>query len=99
VRVYMNLLKSFLLGALVGDALFVFFALLDRFHPSTMGIGAWADRTVFKVCPFWGFGFSNDVKSWTALIALALISNAIIYGGLGALCFSVVKLIRWTIGK
>jgi hypothetical protein len=91
----MKLKGGFLFGAIVGDALVLVFGLLDWAHPSFLNLGAWADRTMFTVSPFYVLALTNWTHNWSEVVIFAMIGNAILYGCLGMLVLLVWRLVRW----
>jgi hypothetical protein len=86
--------RAFVWGAVVGASIAVLFMLLDWIRPFSVDVNAWIDRTVFTLCPLYALMFTNIVHSWAALIAIVLVSNAIIYGVLVVVVVLVYTLVR-----
>jgi len=86
--------RAFLWGSAVGDLIAILFMLLDWIQPFSVGVNAWIDRTVFTLCPLYALMFTNIVHSWAALVAIALVSNAIMYGVLAVVAVLVYAFVR-----
>ena len=91
----MNFKKAFLIGAVVGALLAVILwpgapynGLLFNSMSTPEGslIAAW-------LCPFFILIFF--MRSTAAIVPIAIIGNAILYGLLAMLCFLLYKAIRW----
>ena len=76
----MGIKRVFCFGALVGASLAALFMFMDWIRPFPVPANVWVERTLFRICPFYALGFSNLVHSMTALIAMSLIGNALLYG-------------------
>jgi len=90
----MNAKEAFLFGALIGVAIAFLFGLLNWLRPFPVDANAWVDRAIFRLCPFYGLGFADFVRSGLALIAAG---NAVLYGIAGTLLFLLLRLMR--VGK
>jgi len=89
----MNAKKAFLFGALVGVAIALLFVFLDWLRPFPVDVNA-VDRTTFRLCPLYGLGFSDFVRSGLPLNALTAAGNAVLYGIAGTLLFLLLRLTR-----
>jgi len=52
------------------------------------------EHLAFNLCPLYILGFSDSVKNWPELIAIVILSDAILYGALFAGIAGIVHLIR-----
>ena len=84
---------TFVAGAVIGDALAAAFVFADWAHPAFLGLGTWADRTMFRMCPFLALGFTRMPTGVPGLIAVVLVGNALLYGGLAILLLLAFRLV------
>ncbi len=92
--------RSFLLGAVLGEffAIVVGVILLLPFpfshalHIDLITIGAW-------LCPFYVLMFMTLVHSIGAVVAISLIGNAMLFGGIGVLVRFVCKLLQIVLAR
>jgi|HubBroStandDraft_6_1064221.scaffolds.fasta_scaffold195199_2 hypothetical protein len=92
--------KTFLLGAVVGDILAIVVGIIlllpfpfsHGLHLELITIGAW-------LCPFYMLMFMTVVHSMGAVIAISLVGNAVLYGGIAVLVRLVCLLLRIGVGS
>lgn len=87
-------LKNAGIGAGVGAAVAVVMISLDQLRPFSVPVNSFIDRAIFRVCPFYIFGFSGDVTSKAEWFLITIIGNVVLYGVLFALIAGAVALFR-----
>jgi hypothetical protein len=87
--------RSFLLGAalgellaaMVGVVLLLPFPFSHDLHIHLVTLGFW-------LCPFYMLMFMSVVQSMTAVVAIALVGNGLLYGGVGVFARFIYWLYR-----
>lgn len=82
----MNFKKAFLRGALIGGGLALLFLLWELFGPHP--------GFLFLLCPFYALMYMNVVHTMTAVIVIAFIGNAVLYGVLAVLLLLAYRILR-----
>jgi hypothetical protein len=67
---------------------------LDTIRPFSVPLNDMVEHLAFNLCPLYILGFSDSVKNWPELIAIVILSDAILYGALFAGIAGIVHLIR-----
>lgn len=92
----MSFRKIFFIGAVIGALLAGFFA--PAFFASHWFISYWSSSPwsyiLIWLCPFYIFAFIGITSNIAALIAIAVIGDAVLYGLLATLCLLLYKIIR-----
>ena len=78
-------IRGAVVGATVGIAIAIVMISLDQMRPFSVSANSLIERATFRLCPLFIFGFSNDVKSMTAVVIITILGNALLYGVLFAL--------------
>jgi hypothetical protein len=86
--------NSALTGAAVGTGIAVVMISLNHLRPFSIAVNDFIDRTIFKVCPLYVLGFSNDIPNKAVWFIVTILGNAVLYGALFALIASGVVLFR-----
>lgn len=91
--------RSFLFGAVLGEffAIVVGVILLLPF-PFSHGLHIDLVTVGFWLCPFYMLMFMSLVHSTGAVVAISLVGNAILCGGIGLLVRLVYKLVQMGLG-
>ena len=82
----MNLKKAFVRGSLIGSGLACCFSLWEVFGPHP--------GFLFLLCPFYALMYMNVVHTMTAVIVIAFIGNAVLYGVLAVLLLLACRMLR-----
>jgi len=82
----MNPKKAFLRGTLIGSGLALLFLLWEAFGPHP--------GFLFLLCPFYALMYMNVVHTMTAVIVIAFIGNAVLYGVLAVLLLLTDRMLR-----
>jgi len=91
-----KLFKNAGIGAGVGAVVAAAMISLDQLRPFSVSVNSFIDRAIFRVCPFYIFGFSGDVTSKAEWFLITILGNALIYGILLAVIAGAVGLFRGT---
>lgn len=92
----MNFKRVFLIGAVIGALLTGFFApafFANHWFISFWSLSPWS-AVLAWLCPFYVLAFLGITSNIAALIALAVIGDALLYGLLAMLFFLLYKAIR-----
>jgi hypothetical protein len=81
-------------GALTGIALAIILISLDNANILPFSVHPFEERLTFRLCPLYILGFSNDIHSMTALVAVTIAGNAVLYGLAGAVVGAVAGLVK-----
>lgn len=81
-------------GASVGAAIAVIMISLDQLGPFSVSVNGFVDRVIFRLCPFYVFGFSNAITSKTSWFMITIAGNAVLYGILFAVIAFGIALLR-----
>lgn len=76
----MSIKTGAITGAVVGTGVAVVLISLVSIRPFSPDTNAFIERLTFKLCPLYVLGFSNAVSSMAAVVAIAILGNAILYG-------------------
>jgi hypothetical protein len=94
MRTRTKLFKNAGIGAGVGLVVAVAMISFDQLRPFPVPVNSFIDRAIFRVCPFYVFGFSGDVTSKTEWFLITIIGNAVLYGVLFGLIAVAVAVFR-----
>jgi hypothetical protein len=94
-----KLFKNAGIGAGVGAVVAAAMISLDQLRPFPVSVNSFIDRAIFRVCPFYIFGFSRDVTSKAEWFLITIIGNAVLYGALFALITGAVALFRRPVAR
>jgi hypothetical protein len=91
----MSVKKAFSYGALAGVGLAILLMLLDWIRPFPPLMNAYLERATFRFCPLFVMGFSSDFHTWSAVVAVTILGNAVLYGVFGVFLSLVYRAVRW----
>jgi hypothetical protein len=83
--------KAAIAGGLTGLTVFILLISLNAMRLFSPDTNAFLEELTFRLCPFYIFGFSNEIHSMSALIVITLLTNAIIYAATFALIAVAIK--------
>jgi hypothetical protein len=67
-------------GAAVGGGIAAIMISLDHLRPFSVPVNSFIDRAIFKVCPLYVLGFSNDIPNKAVWFLVTILGNAVLYG-------------------
>jgi hypothetical protein len=94
MKIMTKIFKYAGIGAGVGAMVAAAMISLDQLGPFPVSVNSFIDRAIFRVCPFYIFGFSQDVTSKTEWFLITIIGNAVLYGVLFGLIAGAVAVFR-----
>lgn len=76
----MSIKNGLITGAAVGAGIAVVMISLDNLRPFSVAVNSFIDRAIFRVCPLYVLGFSNDVPNKAVWFLVTILGNAVLYG-------------------
>lgn len=83
-----------IIGAFVGVGVAIILLSLEHLRPFSPHTNAAIEILTFRLCPLYILGFAKGMGSMSALMAVTVLGNAVLYGAAACLLGALVRLMR-----